>query len=498
MPVASRIVFGNPRRKPQSGAVQIISPTSSQNIQGIFLIRGTVTMQATPALVEVNVDGGSYRTASRRGNSWRILWNTGSLTAGSHTFGVRATDVNSSTAAGSVNVTVAAQTIIPGLCLFKLGDAGYTNTTNKDKFSAFVVGQPLDGTVGVAAQAASQPTMDLVWMRGTTAFLNQGDGQGLPWATLVANDWVLKDGSGNYVGYNPGDTGQFWLKFGDPGYQAALVPHFVNNVFPRFPGVDGCMCDDVTAETINAASTTSIYPTNFVWRDEMFDFVQVVGGGIQDAGFVMGGNLTANNNDFNGASGSWPAWGQGYNGEQVINWMKALAPWLEFPMYEFWMESGASTPVRTVGNTVTTAYGDDSTVGWRDFLPAVNAAGIAIHANIQSSSTGDTTINTAANVARLTYMKAAFLLDFDPRSGSVCAAEVPHAAYASPLDVWGTMWTLDVGNPAGAKTQPQTNVYRRVFQKGATTYLVLLNANSSGTVTQDGHVLPFGTAYIGV
>lgn len=457
----------------QSGpTVTITSPAPSATVAGMILLRGTNSSAVTK--VEVSVDGGPYKTASRRLGKWRISWNTGTLSAASHTFTVRATDASNNIATASVTVTVSASTIISGIQLFKLGDAGYTNTSNKSSVSLFVVGQPTDGTsAGTAALAASgQPTRHLLWSQAVNTGQAAGDGMGPSGAEITAGGWWLHELDGTTIKAY-GDGSSYMTNIGSVGYQDAVIAKFLNVIFPRFPLADGVLFDNIFDYHWNGP--TFEYANNAVYRTAMLSFVQRVGTAIQDAGYYMAGNVLINDGSLN------PPGNDVNDGTQWVWWMQQLAPYMDGMAQEYYLRFSGGSPVRTIG----TANINQFWTTFQSFTAACEAIGVD-HLAWAGGSMSET--------ALMTYCKASFLLDWDNRGGSTFSYSSPFTAYSSATDVWNAAYTLDVGAPSGAKTQPQPGLYRRQFANA----LVLVNANGSGgSLTQDGHTLAPGTAFIG-
>src|SRR5207247_733977 len=100
-------------------------------------------------------------------------------------------------------------------------------------------------------------------------------------------------------------------------------------------------------------------------------------------------------------------------------------------------------PLRVVGNTSPTGW-----LGWIRVTAAAQAVG------------GDhiawASINDMTETAKMITMRASFLLDWDPRSGSTFDLVAPYAAYSSTTNVWDAAWTKDMGAALGDKTQPAT------------------------------------------
>lgn len=504
------------------GGATILTPTPSATVRGIILLSGLMPTSKPITAVEVRYDSASYRPATWRGGKWRTLFNTTILSVGAHTLSVRVTYNDASTVTASVPITVGASTMIPGIAALKLGSGFSAIATNRDKYTNWQINE---GDAAALADVITRPTIALTWMYGTTIRKSPTNENrlGIDYDEATAKGWVQKTSGGADVEY-PGDPGQVFVKFGDPAYIARVIDRFVNHpntiadshgVFlpgilaSQNAGIDGAMCDDTNASYSAAAGTPSAtYPTSLAWRDAMFLFLKGVGAGLQDAGYLFGCNPNSNSNEFVGASGVWPAWGQAHDDSQLGFWVRAMAPYVDVIMKEYWMTGGGGS-YRASVRTIPTST--DPNQYFREALNnamnAVNESGTSWLLNMQVGLTADngaddTNLNSTYNQARMKYMKAAMLLKWDPTTGTTCDLTAPPAGgatvpsgYGSNVDPWNLGWTKNMGLPLGPMTEPVVGGFLRRYENGN----VYLNGQPSSSVTfpaPDNLVVPAKTAVI--
>ncbi len=485
-----------------TGNATILTPTPLSTVAGIILFSGLMPTSKPITAVDVRYDAAAYRPASWRGGKWRTLFNTTILSAGSHTLSVRVTYVDTSIALASVPITIPASTMIPGLAILKLGNAAsYGSVTNRDKFSIFQVDQ-VQATID---DVVTRSTIALIWMFGTTCpkWNPTYNAAGVSYNECIAKGWIQKTAGNADVEYS-GDPGQVFTRFGNLDYQTRVVDRFVNNpnqiadhngtflpgIFAQYPGIKGVTTDDVNASYSASGTTPSAdYPTSVAWRDAMFDFIKGVGGGIQDAGFIYGCNPNCSTNEFVNASVgpkySWPAWGQAHDGSQLSFWLRAMAPYLDIAQVEYWMAGGSGAGYHDSVKTLGTASNQAFREYLNNVMPKVNAAGgSSLMCNLQVGMTADngaddTNLNSVYNQARMIYLKASFLLKWDPTTGTTCDLTAAPGNYSSAVDPWNISWTKNMGLPLGDMTEPVSGGFLRRFENGN----VFLNANPSTSVT---------------
>ena len=492
-----------PSRGRRPAPVTIDAPAANQSVTGVVVLKGRLSQHKTVTAVDVAYDSAAYRPATWRpgGKTWRTLFNTVAIGTGAHVLRVRVTYADASTDVSSTPVTVGSSTMRSGVSALKLGSGFPGLATNKDKYATFQINE---GDAGALADVITRGTLALTWMYGTTVQKANPDGHslGVSYNECVAKGWIQKTAGNADVEY-PGDPNQIFVKFGDPNYIARVVDRFVNDpntiaddhgaflqgVFAANAGISGAMCDDTNASASASGTTPSAtYPSSVAWRDAMFDFLKGVGTGLQDAGYAFGCNPNSSSNEFVSASSgpkySWGAWGQAHDGDQLGHWLQAMAPYVDVAMVEYWMAGGSGAgyrdSVKVLGASANQAYREYQT----NVMPRTNAAGMCLLCNLQVGMTADngsddTNLSSAYNQARMIYLRASFLLNYDPTTGTSADLSVPPGGYSSLTDPWNASWTKDMGLPLGAMTEPVSGGFLRRFANGD----VFLNANGGSSVT---------------
>src|SRR5207249_2604678 len=88
---------------------------------------------------------------------------------------------------------------IPGIGLVRFGGGNWSTLTNLDKYSVMIVG------AGGANSAGYQPGRSLMYACGANMPPDSSSAAcGVSYTDAVANNWILKDASGNYVRYHGG------------------------------------------------------------------------------------------------------------------------------------------------------------------------------------------------------------------------------------------------------------------------------------------------------
>lgn len=285
-------------------------------------------------------------------------------------------------------------------------------------------------------------------------------------ADARSHGWVLKDGGANEISTGFGNV---LANVGDAGYQAKWCLNVAAQLAAT--GCNGCFIDNC-----HGSLTASAMPvvaghtwTQSEWADAMASFMTFVGAYMRSRGYYVitnSGYFVAGDPDSD-------------NGVGVQNWYTRVGGLVDGLCNEFWLQANRGNPVSEVVYTSNGTY--PTWPGWQAIQGIAQAAGsdfFAIHEIYDSS---------AAHPIVQRYGKGSFLLDWNGTGGGF--------AYhiGGNFDPWTADWTYPIGTPTAAKTQPQTNVYRRAYTNG----IVIVNTNGSGSVTQDGHVVAAGDAYIG-
>jgi phosphatidylinositol-3-phosphatase len=175
-------VFGN---VPPSPAVSITQPASNSTVSGTVTVSGTATDSVGIAQVQVSVDNGAPQTATGT-TSWTTSINTSSLTNGTHTINVKATDTGGNVGTASITVTVsnspaatscpatpAGTTELSGNLSLETSQSGWTGVYNANSVNTRVqpAGGSYDGSWALqvapkAAGAAGVNNANPVWVPG--------------------------------------------------------------------------------------------------------------------------------------------------------------------------------------------------------------------------------------------------------------------------------------------------------------------------------------------
>jgi len=362
-----------------------------------------------------------------------------------------------------------------GIGLIKMGGSSsssgnnWNQLTNTNMYSVIVVG-------GVNAPSAGQlPGRSLLYACG----VNVPDASwsstcGVSWTAATANGWILKDASGNNVSY--GSSGYYLADVGNPSYQQAWVSA-MTSILSSTPGIDGVMIDNVQGSLFTPSPT---YPDNASYRAAMQSFIGAVGPALMAKGYYVDVNASMNDTT---TSGWQTSFGNQCDGSQAIWWYRQLAPDVNGFTSEYWeMNWDSAGSIRLSGTSSCSQNWD----GWERLVAAVQGMGkdfIPI-----TSGTSD-----SAGVAKSTYLKASFLLDYDGGSSAFVYAAGGPGNYSAQVDdqMGGAAWTLNLGQPVAAKYQVGIG-WRRDFTGGT----VVIDPASGGSQTfalGGTYLLPDGT-----
>lgn len=334
-------------------------------------------------------------------------------------------------------------TVVPGIGLIRYASGNTSTLTNADKYAV------LDVSTGNAAFAASKPGRSLVYRYSRGAC----DWCGVTVAQAQANNWLLKDSAGNTIS----DGTYPLLDVGLPAVQKAWADNTLAFI-ASYPGLDGVFID-------NVISSLTTYPPKYPNRDSwdanaVLPFMSAVWARLHPAGVYVATN-----------SADWYL-GQECNiGTCARTWMAKIAPYADGQMAEDWMFRNGHT--RRIG-----ASWDNYWNEWQAFVGYVQSLGDDFLPSDSASP-----LNTQVAV----YGRASFLLDWNGGGGAFF-----YAIDYNSGDPWDPAWTVNLGLPTGAKTQPQANVWKRTFERG----IVIVNPTGA-SITQDGHTIASGDAYIG-
>jgi putative glycosyl hydrolase-like family 15 (GHL15) protein len=325
----------------------------------------------------------------------------------------------------------------PGTGILRYGNSWSTGS-GYDRYQYVTVGP------GDAAAAGALATTSLVYMSGSSVQTSWSTG--VSYQEALANDWLLKDASGQYV-----RNVAYGAYIGDIG-NSAYQQRFVSNVAALLAanGNEGVFIDDVQmSPTIMTGGVyPAKYPTQRAWEDATVSFIAAVGPALEARGFYVLANAAAYISG-NAASD---------DGTLTAGFWRRLAPSVSGLMSEYWEQLPPDpTQLRASGTSSWTQHWD----GWFDLVQVAQSGGADFFGLMEGST-------TSTNLMR--YGKASFLLGWDGSGGSF--------VYHPSGDPWNLEWTMDIGQPSGAR-YPVGAGWRRDYSGGT----VLLNPSPSASQT---------------
>jgi phosphatidylinositol-3-phosphatase len=168
-----------------SPTVSITQPANNATVSGTLTVSGTATSSAGVTQVQVSVDGGTPQPASGTAN-WTASIDTSSLSNGTHTISVQATDANGNVGTASITITVnntstttacpatpAGTTELSGNLSLEANQTGWTGKYNSNSSVTRVqpAGGSYDGTwalkvAPVTSGAAGVNNASPIWVPG--------------------------------------------------------------------------------------------------------------------------------------------------------------------------------------------------------------------------------------------------------------------------------------------------------------------------------------------
>ncbi len=305
-----------------------------------------------------------------------------------------------------------------------------------------------------ARYARLQPGRALLYACGTNMPSDATSaGCGVSHSAALANNWILKDASGNPVHYK--GTSAVLTDIGNSAYQQRFISD-IDADLRTHPGIDGVFIDDVTGSQIGGGTPVSPeYPDNASYRAAMLSFVKAVGPALKARGWYVSVNASILDGAIESTTGT--AW----DGSQFIWWVNQISPYVDGIAMEHWQQNwDSSDSVRTTGSTGSTAWD-----GWQRIVSAVQANG----KDFFPIGWGP-----LSNTTRSAYLKGSFLLDWNGGQGAFSYAD----SYSGSGDPWNPAWTTDIGTPNGAKFQVGVG-WRRNYTGGT----VVVNPSPSSSQT---------------
>lgn len=269
---------------------------------------------------------------------------------------------------------------------------------------------------------------------------------GVPYSQALANNWLLKDASGNLL-TNQG-YGDYIGDIGSTGYQNAWITSVLAYLAAR-PGIDGVFIDDVLYDPkALIGSYPPKYPTTAAWSAAMISFAKAIYTALHAQGYYVALNAGAY------ISGD-PTFD---DGTSTINWWKMVGPYADALMNEYYDETSSRTGQMRALGTAWYQHWD----GWQRLIGTAQSMG---------DDFLGLTKQTCTDTAAMMYGKASFLLQWNGGAGAymfTCGTTDP----ANPA------WTTNIGQPVGAKVQVGVG-WQRFYSGG----VVVLNPSPTSTQT---------------
>jgi hypothetical protein len=342
--------------------------------------------------------------------------------------------------------------------LVRMGSGNWGTLTNTKKYRIIVA------SYGNARHAGSLPGRALLAACGVNIPRVRWSAEcGVSWDTAVANNWILKDASGNDVPY--GDGYAYLADIGNPTFQRRWLLD-IRADMRAHPGIDGVFIDNVVGGLITASIK---YPDGASYRAAMLSFIKRVGPALK----ARGRYVVVNASIFD--PGAESRTGLGSDGTQYIWWAKQIAPYVDGINMEHWQENwDNNSSVRVSGADASQAWD-----GWERVVSAVQRLGVDFYAMDEGSLT---------DVRKATYLRASFMLASKSGRGAFFYTD----SYSGRSDPWNPAWMIDVGRPAGLRYRVGVG-WRRNFTLGS----VIVNPSPSVSQTftfRRKHFMPDGTA----
>jgi Hypothetical glycosyl hydrolase family 15 len=249
---------------------------------------------------------------------------------------------------------------------------------------------------------------------------DRGGNSGVTFEDAKANNWILKDASGNYLRsgrYN----GLYFLDLAMSG----LRQKWIQNVtaWAKEDGFDGIFVDDINPNVdwhLAGQPYPPKYPNRDAWSANMGAWVANFGPAVQNAGLSVVPNIGAAWDQV----GVWKPWAASCTGAVREHFMNGVPPY-----------KGADWGIhaRTM----------------RDVL----AAGRPFYA---------LTFGSLSDIATQRYIRASFLLFHDPNYNS---SQCWDASDTGAADPYTSGWTWDLGAPQADAIQSGA-IWTRQFEKG--------------------------------
>src|SRR5439155_23833701 len=138
--------------------------------------------------------------------------------------------------------------------------------------------------------AGAQPGRALMYSCGTNTPPDATSAEcGVSYADAVANNWILRDASGNPIKYQGGYP--VLLDIGNAAYQQRFIAD-IDADLRTHPGIDGVFIDDVVGSLMSGSVISTTYPDNASYRAAVLSFLNAVGPALRAKGWYITANLS--------------------------------------------------------------------------------------------------------------------------------------------------------------------------------------------------------------
>jgi hypothetical protein len=354
-----------------------------------------------------------------------------------------------------------ARSVRPDAGLIRLGGGNWHTLTHANQYGVIIISS------GNAAYARRQPGRILLYGCGTNMPSDSTSSEcGVSYAQAVANNWILKDSSGDPVHYK----GSYMVltDIGNAAYQRRFVAE-INADLRKHPGLDGVFIDDVTGSLVgNGTAIPAKYPDNKSYRAAMLSFLKAIGPALKAKGWYVAVNASILDGALESVSG--PAW----DGTQFIWWVKRIRLYVNGINMEHWEQNWDSNDsVRVSGSAGSQAWD-----GWLRVASTVQGLGRDFFAMTEGALT---------DVKKAAYLRASFLLAWKRGRGAFIYTD----DYSGKGDPWTLVATPRIGRPLTPKIRVGVG-FRRTFTNG----VVVLNPDASRAQAfrfQRTYLVPDGT-----
>jgi hypothetical protein len=325
--------------------------------------------------------------------------------------------------------------VLSGTGIIRWGSS-YPTAAGYDRYSYVLV------STHYAEAAARLPGKSIAYMSGTS--IQRKWSTGVTYEDALANGWLLKDASGQYV-MNV-QYRAYVADIGDPAYQQRFIANMID--FLRATKADGVFIDDVIAHpaVLTRNSFPAKYPTGDAWESAMVSFVTTVGSALKQRGYYVLVNAVKY---IKGDTRS-------DTGELTAAFWRRIAPGVSGLMSEFWLQNPTDiVQLRSLGTLWHQNWG-----GWQSLVSVAQGAGADFFA---------LTYGSAGDRRAMRFLRGSFLLDWNGRGGALIYETRDRS------DPYDRAWVRQVGRPLGPKVERAPGVWERRYTKA----IVVVNATGA-------------------